>query len=99
MVLLDTMGTFEKHKDMIYARGRAHILFRTRAVLICMKNRYLNHITQIQAYHAHTAAAMLTTCIIYCFGVSSVSPTSGIFYQLVIFLITVMVLQGLDVQA
>ena len=61
MVLLDTIGTFEKHKDMIYARGRAQILFRTRAVLICMKNRYLHHITQIQAYHAHTAAAMLTT--------------------------------------
>lgn len=67
MVLLDTMGTFEKHKDMIYARGRAQILFRTRAVLICMKNRYLHHIhkykpimyTQLQLCLQHVSSTVL----------------------------------------
>ena len=82
-----------KHTYIIYAHGSAHILLRTRALLIYMKNRYLHDITQIQAYYVYTATPMPTTCIIYCFacfGVSSVSPMGGIYCQLVILLITVL---------
>lgn len=70
MVLLDTMGTFEKHKDMIYARVRAQILFRTDT---CSAHLYEKPMST--SHHTHTSLLCIHSYS-YAYNIYSVLPAS-----------------------